>query len=140
HLHPLVFVAYRARTREHPMEHAAEREDVSPAIDREAHHLLRSHVASLAFNEADPRLLEAASSVRDPEVGELRLAFEREQDIARADVAMNDRERTSFSVARGVNVSERFADLDRDGERDLARERNLRCRYGLREIREIDAF
>ena len=128
---------------EHFEEHAAERPDVCPAVDRLAPRLLRAHVGRRA--EHGP-LVDARSGqvrryrevgmrgafphFRQPEVEHLDHAVASDLDIRRLDVAMNNP-----LLVRGF---EGFSDLTRDGHRLVDRQRST-C-DPVRERRPVDQF
>ena len=89
------------------VENDAHREDVGPAIDRGAAHLLGAHVVDCAHHHA------AAREVHPPEFGDAEVhdlggAVVEHPDVARLDVAVDD--------APLVGEGESAADLDDDVE------------------------
>ena len=81
-----------------------------------AQRLLGRHVRDLALDDAGGGLLALALRLGDAEVGQLDLALLADEDVVRADVAVDDAQR--LAVARlGVRVGERAADLGDDVER-----------------------
>jgi hypothetical protein len=76
-------------------------------VDRRARRLLGRHVLDLALEAADQRLAHAPVRAGDAEVDHLHRALERDQDVLRRDVAMNDVQRLAVGVGVRVRVSER---------------------------------
>ena len=72
-----------------------ERVEVAPPVDVLAARLLGRHVAELALEDA--LLLGEEARARDAEVGDLHRALEREEDVLRAHVAVDDVERLPAS-------------------------------------------
>ena len=109
-VHDLVIAlaAERALAGGRLVEHAAEREDVAPAIDGAARDLLGRHVRDLALELPGARLLvELAERLRDAEVADLRDAVGGDEDVVRGDVAMHDAERAPVVVVELVRGVER---------------------------------
>ena len=98
-------------------------EDVASPVDGLAAGLLGRHVRDLALEApalgvlARPRV-----ALGDPEVDDLHVAAERDDDVLRRDVPMNDVQRRSVEVALLVRVREAGADAEHDRERVLHRE------------------
>ena len=103
HVHGLDVVA----ATEQPLEreglphHAAEREDVAPAIARCAPQLLRRHVAELAL---DPGLRagHGLDGLRDAEIDELHGAVVEDDDVAERDIVMHELDPLARHVAELV--------------------------------------
>ena len=95
------------------VEHDAAREDVAAPIDRQPAHLLRRHVAELALEDAGLGLGALARRLRDTEVDELDLTLERDEDVLRADVAVDEVQLLAALVALVVRVVEALAHLHR---------------------------
>jgi hypothetical protein len=93
------------------VQHDAAREDVALAIDRQAAHLLGRHVAELALEDAGLGLLALARRLGDAEVDQLHLALEGDEDVLRADVAVDQVEVAAALVALVVRVVQALADL-----------------------------
>jgi hypothetical protein len=89
-------------------------------VERLAAGLLRRHVAELALDHARHRLVAGLLDLRDTEVGELHRAVVGNDDVVRADVAVDEAQRPSVGAGRVVRVVERLADLTThvDGHRD----------------------
>src|SRR5688572_27683752 len=81
--------------------------------------LLRRHVSVFALEDADRGLVHDRRSFGDPEVGDLYFAHERDEDVVRADVAMNDVEERARRVGFGMGVVEALAYFATDVDRDL---------------------
>ena len=98
----------------------AEAEDVGAAIDRLALDLLRRAVAVLALEHAGDALL-LLGAADDAEIEQLHDAVVGDEDVARADVAVDEPDRLAVTVARLVRVvqalrrllCQRGGDLDR---------------------------
>jgi len=99
-------------------------EDVGAPIDRQAAHLLGRHVPELALEDAGLGLGALAGRLGDAEVDQLHLALERDEDVLRADVAVDEVELAAGLVALVVRVVEALADLHDD-------EAGLRHRHRL---------
>ena len=108
-------------TRRRFVEHAAEREDVAPAIHTGARDLLGRHVSDLALELPRARgFVELSERLRHAEVGHLRGAVGGEQDVVRREVAMHDAERAPVLVGQLVGGMKARAGI-RDDTRDHAR-------------------
>ena len=108
------------------VEKRAEREEVAPRVDALAARLLGAHVPELALERAlGARLVDGATRLGDAEVGDLHLAFERQKDVLRRDVPMDDAERSHLLVAPPMRVIEPFGDLGRDVDAHLDRGEHL---------------
>ena len=109
-------------------QHGAQRKDVRAAIERPLHRLLGRHVREVSLQAADDRAI--VTSLRQPEVGQLHLARERDQDVRRRDVTVDEAERLPVGAAQLVGEVQPLRDLGGDvqGQRlgdDLARAVNL---------------
>ncbi len=122
------------------VEHRPEREEIGARVDGLSERLLGRHERHLALHDARPRLFALAHGLGDAEVRELHLALLRQKNVLGADVAVNDAERP---LARGVHlavrVGERAADLGRDVQAELARQRHPRHRGALEHAAEVPA-
>ena len=116
-IHHRRFIVARKRPlpRDHLVEHDAERPDVGAAIDLFPRCLLRRHVRRRAERRVGLRELRVCPEPRETEVQDLRLAPRREHDVPRLDVPVND--------PLLVRLVQPLADLDRDRERLIDRER-----------------
>ncbi len=104
-------------------EHDAEREDVAPRVDVFAASLLGRHVRDLALELPALRALgRLRAALRDAEVDDLHVAREADDDVLRADVAVDDVEVRTVEVATLVRVGEACAHPQDDGDRVLDRE------------------
>ncbi len=101
-------------------EDDAERVEVASPIERLAARLLGRHVAELALEDA--LLLGEEARARDAEVGDLHRPLEREQDVLRADVAVDDLERLTGLVLLLVRVVQALRGLGDDPGADPAAE------------------
>ncbi len=119
------------------VQHDARVEDVAPVIERLAARLLRRHVPVFAFQDPDRRLVHDRRRLRDPEVGELDLAHEGDEDVVRADVAMNDVEVRPGGLGLGVCVVERLAGLPHHEDGDVGRHLSARELCGANDVRQI---
>ena len=109
------------------VEHATEREDVDASIVMLRLDLLRRHVRDLALHLAGLGLLvHLIARTRDPEVGDLHPTVDREEDVVRRDVAMNQLDRNAFLVMELVSGVEPGARVGDDPRRDVRREHALR--------------
>ncbi len=114
-------------------------EDVGAAVDGQALHLLGRHIAELALEDSGLRLLQPALRLGDAEVDQLHFAFEADEDVLRADVAMDDPERPARGVALAVRVVERLAHL-RDDQAGLRnRHRLLALAKALEQLAHVAA-
>ncbi len=105
--------------REQLVEHDASGKDVDAVIDAGAARerrldLLGSHVAKLALHLARLGGLEAVTRAGDAEVDHLHLTRHRQQDILRADIAVDDAGRLAALVTLRVRSLEAFEDLAHD--------------------------
>jgi hypothetical protein len=71
--------------------------------------LLRGHVRELALDDAGLGLDRRADRLGEPEVDQLHLALEGDQDVGRADVAVDDVERLAVVALLVVGVVEALA-------------------------------
>ena len=94
--------AVEGTSREAFPEDDAQGVEVAPAVDLLSAGLLGRHVPELALENAG--LLVDEPRARDPEVGDLHGALEREEDVLRGDVAVDDVERGAALVALLVGV------------------------------------
>ncbi len=134
--------------RQHLVEHRAEGEEVAPRVDLSARRVLRAHVAVLALEALAPRVVAGAASLaprldraarlRDPEVGHLHLALERDEDVLRGHVAMDDVQRLVLLVAAAMRVVEALRDLGRDVDRHLDRDLELAAAAAREDRREVE--
>ena len=83
--------AVKRATREDLPEDDAERVEVASPVDVLAARLLGRHVPELAFEDARSSVKRLRA--RDAEVGDLHRAFERQENVLRAHVAVDDLER-----------------------------------------------
>ena len=133
-----------ARAREHLEEHHAEGEEIAPSIEGLAAGLLGRHVRVLAaedlgiFAPPQARLVGA----RDPEVGDLHLAFVAKEHVLRRDVPVDDLHGPTVVTAPAVGVLERLGDLTHDPDAEGQRETIPRPseRHGLAEILAVDVL
>ena len=128
----------RARARDHEIEHRPHRKQIGALIDRLAHRLLGRHEGDLPFDHAGAGVLALVHRLGDAEVGQLHLALIGQQDVVRADVAVNDPERR-LPFGLGVRIGERAADLGRDVQRELARQPHAGGRRPVEDAPEIPA-
>jgi hypothetical protein len=129
--------------REHLVEHGAEREEVTASVDGLALRVLRAHVSELALELTRARVLDAgrlehAHRLRDAEVGHLHLALEREEDVLRRDVEVNDVERLVLLVAAAMRVVEALRYFGRDVHRHLDGDLHLLATTPREERREVE--
>ena len=75
------------------VEDQPQREQIAARVDRLPARLLGRHEVGVALDHADLRAADAVVRLHDAEVGQLHLAGERHEDVARRDVAVNDPER-----------------------------------------------
>ena len=127
----------------HLVEHDAEREEIAPRVDLVARGVLRAHVAVLALEPDAPGVfdrarLERAACLRDAEVGHLHFALERQENVLRRHIEVNDVERHVRLVAAPMRVVEALRDLGRDVDRHLDRELLLRAPAPREERREVE--
>ncbi len=94
--------------RQQLVEHGAEAEEVAAAVGPQLHDHLGGHVGGLAGE----RLVAGAAPRGDAEVDELHRPLARHHDVARADVAVDDRRPLE-------DVLQRAADATRDEDRQL---------------------
>jgi len=87
---------------------------VGAAVDRQPADLLGRHVRELALDQAGQGPGGAALRLDDAEVDELDLTLVRDDDVLRADVAVDQVERLARAIALVVGVVERLADLEDD--------------------------
>ena len=123
--------------RQHLVEHAAERPDVRPLVDRLPARLLRAHVGRRPENHPVTRAADAGSRrlcqiraggiaarrLRQAEVEDLDDAVGRDLDVGRFQIAVND--------ALLVRRFQRLGDLPRDRQR-LARSGSVPARSARR--------
>ncbi len=138
----------RGGERVHPGEtlvhDGAEREEIAPGVHALAEGLLGAHVPELALERLVARhvpgcLVERPAGLRDAELGDLDLAFERHEHVLRRDVAMHDAERPHALVAPPVRVIEPLGHLRRDVRAHLDRKRQLLAPRAREDRREVQA-
>jgi hypothetical protein len=105
--------------------------------------VLGAHVAELALELARARVLDAgrlehAHRLRDAEVGDLHLALEREEDVLRRHVEVDDVEGLVLLVAPAMRVVETLRDLGGDVHRHLDRDLHLLATAACEERREVE--
>jgi hypothetical protein len=130
----------RAPAQDLPQDHA-ERVEVAPPVDALAARLLRGHVAELALEDA--LLLGEEARARDPEIGDLHGALEREQDVLRAHVAVHDLERLPRLVLLLVRVVQALRGLRDDPRADPRRDLRAvgaRGRHQAPEVASLDVL
>ena len=119
-------------------ENHAERVEVAPSIDGLPAGLLGGHVPELALEDA--LLFREEACARDAEVGDFHRAFEGEQDVLRADVAVDDLERLPCLVFLLVRVVEALGRFGHDPRAEPRRDVGpLRARHA-HQAAEIAAF
>ena len=96
------------------VEDDAEGEHVAAAVERHAADLLRGHVAELTLEDAGLGPRHATGGLGDAEVDQLDLALVRDEDVGRADIAVDDVEVAAVLVALVVRVVEALGDLHDD--------------------------
>jgi hypothetical protein len=96
------------------VKHDPEREDVRARVDRTPPDLLGRRVGQLSADRPGARPDAERGAPGDAEVDELHAAVVCEQDVLRADVAVDDPERRAALVGRPVRVVERRRDLGAD--------------------------
>jgi hypothetical protein len=80
-------------------EHDAEREEVGPGVGHRVAGLLGREVFVLARDDLAFLVVHEVEGLRDAEVGELHVALVGDEDVLRADVAMDDVEVAALAVA-----------------------------------------
>ena len=113
--------AVQRATGEDLPEDDAERVEIASPVDALAARLLGRHVAELALEDA--RLLGEEARAGDAEVGDLHGALEGEEDVLRADVAVDDLERLPCLVLLLVRVVEALGRLGDDPRAEPGRDR-----------------
>ncbi len=124
---------------QHLGEDDAEREEVGAPVDLLGVSRLGAQVADLALDDAVLRVLLAVARTGDPEVGELHLAVVGDQDVARADVAVDDLLRLAVGRAELVREVEAGADLEHDPRREPPRTAPLEVDEALEHPEEVAA-
>src|SRR6185312_9501811 len=88
-------------------EHDAQREDIAAAVERLAADLLGREIRRLALDHARARGFAVVVGLGDAEVDDLDVTVEADEDVLRADVAMDDVERRArHLVLEAVGVME----------------------------------
>ena len=120
---------------EHLPEHDAERIDVDASVDLAAGELLGGHVSELAFEPgAGVGHVEAVSGLRDAEVDDLHLAARAEQDVLRADVAVDHLQELTGVVAGLVGGMQAGSGPHDEGSRRLGLQPTTHLRQRHQEL------
>ena len=127
--------------RERLVQHHAEREQIRSPVQLLKSQVLGRHVADVALEHADARLLDVVARLGDAEVGDAHQAVETDEQIFRRDVAMHDAQRRALrrdQLVRGVQAARRLRQhrhAERDRQQLLAR---LDARQHLGQRRAVD--
>nr|WP_272828750.1 hypothetical protein [Sorangium sp. Soce836] len=133
--------AERRVARHEQVEQHAHGEEIAPAVERPAHHLLGREIPRLALDRADAADLRARPRLRDAEVDDLDHAVERHHHVLRRDVAVDEVEQLPRVVADLVRRVQAGARVDHHVEHPAERqERALRLlvREDLRDRGAVD--
>ena len=109
----------RGLAREEVVEGRAERPEVRAPIDLAAERLLGGHVLDLALEDAGVRLPgQPVARLGDPEVDDLGHALHADEDVVRADVAVDDLQRLAVVAAQLVRLVQPRAGVGEDPQHD----------------------
>jgi hypothetical protein len=98
-------------------EHDAQREHVGAVVDVFSRRLFGRHVVDLALEPARVGVRDPPERARDAEVDQLHGALERDQDVLRRHVPVDDAQRPAVAVAERVCVGEPAGRLRNDVRR-----------------------
>ena len=108
-----------ALAREHLPKNDPHAKDVGPAIDDVAARLLRRHIGDFALQDSDLCRRFSGRRFGDAEVDDLHFAVVSDEDVVRADVAMNDAERRAVVIRELVRVVQPRERVGHDLGRDV---------------------
>ncbi len=125
---------------QHLGEHDADGEQIAARVELAADHLLRRHVAHLAFELSGIRPAVDEARAHDAEVGELHLPRAADENVARRYVAVHDAKRPSELVQRLVREGQRAQHLVRDEQGTRQRKSLAARRHGAEQLGAGDAI
>jgi hypothetical protein len=121
-------------------EHDAEREQIGAAVDLEALGLLGRHVLGLPLQEPRERAREALLRLGEAQVGDLHVALEADEHVARHQIAVHEAQVLAVGRAELVRGREASAHAEREEHHHALAEHLARVEHGLHEPRERHAL